>query len=116
VSFEVGTVGALELHPRRTDGRSWEGMASFEIAGDMGGDGTPRFRSATDPGAFRFQNSVQFTHAPYLVEALPVGRYRVTMTVPFHAEIDSDNGSLIVDGARVQSVPLTQTEERLPPH
>jgi len=101
LSFDVGTVGAIELLPRRADGRPLLGPVNVELGSESWGRG--------------IQQSASFNQPPYVLEGLPVGRYRVSITYPFEAACDADaDGYFRVDGSRLQSIAVQQAAGAAP--
>jgi hypothetical protein len=95
LSFDVGTVGAIELQPRRADGRPALGPVNVQLVSGSWGSG--------------IQLGAGFNQPPYVLEGLPIGRYRVSITYPFEAVCDTEpDGYVLVDGSRLQSIAVQQ--------
>jgi hypothetical protein len=93
LNFDVGALGALELDVRSEDGTAWQHQLNLELYDEKWGG--------------QFSQNASFLAPPYLIEALPVGRYRVKATWPVAAQAEGDaDGYVTVDGLGLQHVPL----------
>jgi hypothetical protein len=98
LEFDVGALGAIELDVQREDGSAWKRHVNFEMGREEWGDNIKETDSLGGP--------------PYVIDALPVGRYRVKITYPFAMQVEADSdGYVTVDGSRVPHVLARPVEE-----
>jgi hypothetical protein len=90
LQFDVGSLGAVELDVRRPDGSAWHRELNVELSSESWGE---------------IQQHATLGGPPYVIDALPVGRYRFHIQYPFAADaVGEADGYVTVDGMRIQRV------------